>query len=82
MPLINCKISLQLPCSKKSIIVAVTAANQVQHFRTTDTKLYVPVISRSSQDNMKLLKQLGSSFKRTINWNNYHAKYHTSWFIS
>ena len=67
MPLINCKISLQFSCSKKSIIVARTAANQVQNFRITDTKPYVPVISWSSQDNIKLLKQLDSSFKRTIN---------------
>ena len=34
----------------------------------TDTKLYVPVVTLSTQDNAKLLDQLKSGFKRTINW--------------
>ena len=37
----------------------------------TDTKLYVPVVTLSTQDNAKLLQQLKSGFKRTINWNEY-----------
>ena len=32
-------------------------------------KLYVPVVTLPTQDNAKLLEQLKSSFKRTINWN-------------
>ena len=36
-----------------------------------DTKLYVPVITLSIQSNVKLLKQLESGFKRTINWSKY-----------
>ena len=40
----------------------------------TDTKLYVPVVTLPTQDNPKLLEQLKSGFKRTINWNKYHAK--------
>ena len=35
----------------------------------TDTKLYVPVVTLSTEDNVKLLKQLESGFNRTINWN-------------
>ena len=62
-PLINCKITLQLTCSKKSILVAATAANQVPKFRITNTKLYVPVLTLSTQENIKLLKQLESGFK-------------------
>ena len=38
-------------------------------FAVTDTKLYVPVVTLSTQDNAKLLQQLKSGFKRTINWN-------------
>ena len=34
----------------------------------TDTKLYVPVVTLSTQDNAKLLQQLKSGFKRTFNW--------------
>ena len=36
-------------------------------FVITDTKLYVPVVTLSTQDNAKLLQQLKSGFKRTIN---------------
>ena len=43
-------------------------------FSVTDTKLYVPVVTLSSQDNVKLFEQLKSGFKRTINWNKYHPK--------
>ena len=42
-------------------------------FKTTmlRSKLFVPVVTLSTQDNSKLLQQLKSSFKRTINWNKY-----------
>ena len=38
------------------------------------TKLYVPAVTLSTQDKVKLLKQLNSGFKRTINWNKYQSK--------
>ena len=44
---------------------------QKQVFIITDTKLSVPVVTLSTQDNAKLLQQLKSSFQRTINWNKY-----------
>ena len=72
MSLVNCEIILQLTYFKKSILVAGTAANQVLKFRITNTKLYVPVVTLSTQDRMKLLKQLESGFKRTINCNKLH----------
>ena len=40
----------------------------------TETKLYIPVVTLSTQDNAKLLPQLKSGFKRTISWNKYLAK--------
>ena len=40
-------------------------------FEITDTKLYVPAVTLSTQDNAKLLQELKSSFKRVINWNKY-----------
>ena len=49
-------------------------ANQGPTFSITDTKLYVPVVTLSTQDNTKLLEQLKSGFKRTINWNKYQSK--------
>ena len=35
-------------------------------FKTTDTKLYVPVVSLSKENDTKILEQLKSGFKRTI----------------
>ena len=37
-------------------------------------KLYVPVVTLSTQDIMKLLKSLESGFKRTVDWNKYQSK--------
>ena len=48
--------------------------NQEPTFTITDTKLYFPVVTLSTQDNAKLLENLKSGFKRTINWNKYEPK--------
>ena len=40
-------------------------------FTITDTKLYVPIFTVSSEDNVKLSKLLGKGFKRPIYWNKY-----------
>ena len=70
MPLVNCKTSLMLNWSNKCfLLVAGFAANQEPQFTIADAKLYIAVVTLSTQDNVKLLKQLESSFKRTINWN-------------
>ena len=47
------------------------AANQATTFPTTDTKLFVIAVTLLTDDNGKLLQQLKSGFKRTINWNKY-----------
>ena len=51
--------------------MATAIANQVATLSITDTKLYVPVVTLSSENIAKLLEQLKSGFKRTINWNKY-----------
>ena len=56
MPLINCEISLMLQWTL--FLVAGTAANQEPTFTTSDTKLFIPVVTLSTQDNVKLLKEL------------------------
>ena len=43
-------------------------------FAIIDTKLYAPVITLLTQDNVKVLNQLRSCFKRTFNWNKYQSK--------
>ena len=74
MPLINCEINLLLTWSASCVMVSTDVANQNATFAITDTKLYVPVVTLSQQDNEKLLKQLQSGFKRVINWNKYLSK--------
>ena len=68
MPLINCEINLILTWSSTCVITIDTGVGK---FAITDTTLYVPVVTLSTQDNAKLLQQLKSGFKRTINWNKY-----------
>ena len=74
MPLINCETKLILPWSKNCAIASNTAANQETTFTITDTTLSVPVITLSTQDSAKLLEQLKSHFKRTINRNKIQSK--------
>ena len=69
IPLINCEVNLILNLSADCVILSDTAANQVTTFKTTDTKSYILVVTLSTDDNAKLLKQLKSGFKRKINWN-------------
>ena len=68
MPFVNCEVNLILTWSSTCVITNSTGAGR---FAITDTKLYVPVVTLSTQDNTKLLQQLKSGFKRTINWNKY-----------
>ena len=75
MPLVNCKIDLELTWHKDCIISSVNAAaGQVVSFMITNTKLYVPVVTLSTKDNNNLTKQLNDGFKRTIYWNPYVSK--------
>ena len=50
--------------------MSTNVANQNATFTLTETKLYVPVVTLTTQDNTILQTQLKSGFKRTINWNN------------
>ena len=60
--------------SADCIIIYTNVNNQVPTFTTTETNLYVPVVTLSTQDNAKLLPQLKNGFKRTITWNKYLIK--------
>ena len=70
MPLINCEINLILTCSSTCVIINSTGAGR---FAISDTKLYVPVVTLSTQDSAKLLQQLKFRFQRTISWNKYQS---------
>ena len=72
MALINCEVNLLLTWSKGCVITNATGAGTLA---ITETKLYVPVVTLSTQDNARLLQQLKSGFKRTINGNKYQSRY-------
>ena len=69
MPLINCEVNLILTWSSTN-----TNSTGTGTFEITDRKLYVPVVTLSTQDNSKLFQQLKSSLKRVISWNKYSSK--------
>ena len=74
MPLINCENNLILTWSANCVIVSTNNANQNATFAITNARLYVPVVTLSTQENDKLLQLLKSGFKRVINWNKYLSK--------
>ena len=84
MPLIACEIELILTWSKNCVLLSkVTreadySANLVVYkidnlenatFQITGTRLYVPVVTLSKENDKRLLGQLKSRFKRTMKWN-------------
>ena len=68
MPLNNCKIQLELNWSKDCVMSAIADTT----FKIT--KLYVPIATLSTKDNVKLIKVLKEGFKRPIYWNEYQRK--------
>ena len=71
MPFINCEVSLILTWSSTCVI---TNSNGAGTFAITDTKLYVSVVTLSTQENTKFLQQLKSGSTRVISWNKYLSK--------
>ena len=57
MPLINCAVNLVLTWSADYVIIYTDVANEIPTFKITETNLYVPVVTSSTQDNEKLLSQ-------------------------
>ena len=89
IPLINCERNHILTWSENCIITskatrdadpdagpAVAAVNNPTNakFKTTDTKLYVPLFTLSTEDDNKLLQQLKAGFKETFKWNKYRSE--------
>ena len=89
IPLINCEVELILTWFKNCVLIdkitrnANHGANPIFYeinnpedatFQITDTKLYVPVVTLSKENNIKLLEKLKSGFKKTIKWNKYRSQ--------
>ena len=71
MPLINCKIKLNLTW-KKECVLSTGAGEAV--FIINDTKLYVPVVTLSKEGNKDFIEQRDKGFQRSIYWNEYKTK--------
>ena len=71
MPLINCKIKLNLTW-KKECVLSTDNGNAV--FIINDTKMYVPVVTLSKEDNKDFIEQQNKGFQRSIYWNEYKTK--------
>ena len=67
----NCKFRLELNWTKDCVMSNIAG---VTKFKITNTKLYVPIVTLSSKDNVKLVKLLGEGFKRSVYWNEYQTK--------
>ena len=57
MPSVNCEVNLILTWSANFVIVSTNNANQGATFEITNAKLYVPVVTLSTQDNAKFFKE-------------------------
>ena len=68
MPLINCKVKLSLGWDTNCVLSNLVGAST---FTITDAKLYVAVVSLSTENNAKLSKLLSEGFKRQVYWNKY-----------
>ena len=84
MLLINCEVSLIFTWSKNCVLTSKATRNAEPGvdainnragapFKIKDTKLYVPVVTLSAENDNKVLKQLKTGFKRTITWNKYRS---------
>ena len=71
MLLINCEVSLILTWSKDCVINSSEGEGK---FAITETKLYVSVVTLSTQDHAKLLQQLKSGFERNVNRSKYKSE--------
>ena len=90
MPLISCEISLELKWNKNCVITSLEE-REVDHgppvvrddsptgatLAITDCKLYIPVVTLSKDDEIKLLTNLKSGFTREIEWNKYRSQMST-----
>ena len=70
MPLINCKIKLNLT-RKKQFILSTDAGDAA--FIINDTKMYLPVVTLSKEDK-DFIEQQNKGFQRSIYWKKYKTK--------
>ena len=84
MLLNSCKIHLELNWNNNCVMYGAdtyaggdNANNREATFKRTSTKLYVPVVTLSTKDNINPTKQSNEGFKRSVYWNEYKSKIET-----
>ena len=89
MPLISCEVSLELKWNKNCVITSleqrqidagppvVNGSPTGAKRNITDCKWDIPVVTLSKHDEIKLLTNLKSGFKREIKWNKYRLQMST-----
>ena len=79
MSLINCKVErMDLEWIENCVLTTTAVGANANassadsiNFKIIDAKLYLPVVTLSVEDNVKLVKQLNEGFKRPVYWNKY-----------
>ena len=77
MPLINCKINLELNWRNDCVMSSIAEATT---FQIKSTKLYVRIVTLSTKNNVDLTKQLNGVFWNVcwkVCWNEYKSKIET-----
>ena len=88
MPLINCEVELILTWFENCVLIDKLTRDadyddpivhkidnpENARFKITDTNLYVPVVTLSKENYIKILEKLKSGFIRTIKWNKYRTQ--------
>ena len=84
IPLISCEVSLELKWDKNCVITSLEQrdigggnrdnAPTGATLTINDWKLYVPAVTLSKDDEIKLLTNLKAGFKREIIWNKYRSQ--------
>ena len=90
IPLISCEVSLELKWNKNCVITSLKerqvdagppvvrdGASTGATLAINDCKLYIPVVTLSKDDEIKLLTNLKSGFTREIIWNKYRSQMST-----
>ena len=60
MPLLSCRLHFELNWTKDSVMINAAKATR---FQIKSTKLYVPVVTLPTKENIKLTKLLSKGFK-------------------
>ena len=71
MPLINCKVHLDLNWIESFIL---SSDGDSPKFKITNAKLHVLIVTLYTKDNVNLTKQVSDGFERSIYWDKYETK--------